>query len=188
MSTTDAAKRRWEHNSDKDKTGYVDLAYKLKLDGGAILDFSAGGMYRDKKRDSFFNEYTFNSATGSKNPQYINKDWFNFDEIQFVPRPYGNIGDPLNYDATEKIGAGYGMVKYTLKEWELIAGVRVEHTNQGYVLKFPRDVDPEETRTIRMYCRVSMPNTVSIEMPTCVSRMRVPSIVRAFRDRALQHH
>ena len=51
------------------------------------------------------------------------------------PRPYGNIGDPLNYDATEKIGAGYGMVKYTLKEWELIAGVRVEHTNQGYVLK-----------------------------------------------------
>ena len=22
-------------------------------------------------------------------------------------------------------------------------GVRVEHTNQGYVLKFPRDVDPE---------------------------------------------
>jgi len=143
VSTTDAAKRRWEHNSDKDKAGYVDLAYKLKLDGGAVLDFSAGGMYRDKKRDSFFNEYTFNSATGSKNPQYINKDWFNFDEIQFVPRPYGNIGDPLNYDATEKIGAGYGMVKYTLKEWELIAGVRVEHTNQGYVLKFPRDVDPE---------------------------------------------
>lgn len=46
---------------------------------------STGGMYRDKKRDSFFNEYTFNSATGSKNPQYINKDWFNFDEIQFVP-------------------------------------------------------------------------------------------------------
>ena len=46
VSTTDAAKRRWEHNSDKDKAGYVDLAYKLKLDGGAILDFSAGGMYR----------------------------------------------------------------------------------------------------------------------------------------------
>ncbi len=44
---------------------------------------------------------------------------------------------------SDKDKAGYGMVKYTLKEWELIAGVRVEHTNQGYVLKFPRDVDPE---------------------------------------------
>ena len=35
------------------------------------------------------------------------------------------------------------MVKYTSGKWELTAGVRVEHTNQGYVLKFARDVDPE---------------------------------------------
>lgn len=27
--------------------------YKLKLDGGSVFDFSVGGMYRDKKRDSF---------------------------------------------------------------------------------------------------------------------------------------
>lgn len=31
------------------------------------------------------------------------------------------ISDPLNYDATEKVGAGYGMVKYTISQWELIA-------------------------------------------------------------------
>lgn len=143
LATSNAATRRWEHNSDKDKAGYLDLSYKLKLEGGTAFDFSVGGMYRDKKRDSFFNEYTFDSATGSKDPQYIGEDWNNFDEIQIVPRKYGNIGDPLNYDASEKIGAGYGMVKYTYNKWELIAGVRVEHTNQGYVLKFPRDVDPE---------------------------------------------
>ena len=143
VQTSGAAIRRWEHNSDKDKAGYVDLSYKLKLDNGSSFDFSAGGMYRDKKRDSFFNEYTFDSATGSKDPQYINQDWYNFDEIQFTPRKYGNIGDPLNYDATEKIGAGYGMVKYTWNKWEFIGGVRVEHTDQGYVLKFARDVDPE---------------------------------------------
>ena len=34
-------------------------------------------------------------------------------------------------------------MKYTFNKWEVITGVRVEHTNQGYVLKFPRDVDPE---------------------------------------------
>ena len=113
VSTTDAAIRRWEHNSDKDKAGYVDLAYKLKLDGGAILDFSAGGMYRDKKRDSFFNEYTINSATGSKNPQYINKDWFNFDEIQFVPRHYGNKGEHLKNERTEKISLGFVLLMNT---------------------------------------------------------------------------
>ena len=119
------------------------MTYKLNTRNRSVFDFSIGGMYRDKKRDSFFNEYTFNSATGNKDPQYINEDWFNFDEILLTPDPYGDIGNPLNYDATEKIGAGYGMVKYTFNKWEVITGVRVEHTNQGYVLKFPRDVDPE---------------------------------------------
>lgn len=144
VQSSKAAVRRWEHNSDKDKAGYIDLMYKWVLDNGTIFDFSAGGMYRDKKRDSFFNEYTFNSGTDSKNPQYIGEDWNNFDEILFEPRPYGNISDPLNYDATEKIGAGYGMVKYTIGNWELIAGVRAEHTNQGYTLKFPTEnANPE---------------------------------------------
>ena len=144
VRTSGAATRRWEHNSDKDKAGYVDLSYRWRLADESAFDFSVGGMYRDKKRDSFFNEYTFDSGTG-RDPQYLGEDWNNFDEIVFVPamRGYGNIGDPLNYDASEKVGAGYGMVKYTFPEWELIAGVRVEHTDQGYVLKFPREVDPE---------------------------------------------
>lgn len=143
IQTSGAAIRRWEHNSDMDFAGYLNFRYKLRLDGGRTFDFSAGGMYRDKKRNSFFNEYTFDSATGSKNPQYEGEDWHNFDEILLVPRAYGNIGDPLNYDATERIGAGYGMVKYTRRKLELIAGVRVEHTDQGYVLKFARNTDPE---------------------------------------------
>ena len=143
VSTSGAATRRWEHNSDRDKAGYIDLSYTWKLTDSSAFDFSIGGMYRDKKRDSFFNEYTFDSATSARDPQYLGEDWNNFDEILLTPRRYGNIGDPLNYDATEKVGAGYGMAKYTFDKWELIAGVRVEHTDQGYVLKFPRDVDPE---------------------------------------------
>ena len=143
IQTSGAATRRWEHNSDRDLAGYVNLIYKLRIGNSSLFDFHIGGMYRDKKRDSFFNEYTFNSATGSKDPQYRGEDWNNFDEILLTPRPYGNIGDPLNYDATEKIGAGYGMVKYTQGKLEVIAGVRVEHTYQGYVLKFARDVDPK---------------------------------------------
>lgn len=140
LQTSGGATRRWEHNSDKDKAGYLDLMYKLALpDGETVFDFSLGGMYRDKKRDSFFNEYTFNSATGASDPQYLGEDWENFNELLLTPRPYGNISDPLNYDATERIGAAYAMVKYSYRAWELIAGVRMEHTNQGYVLKFPTD-------------------------------------------------
>ena len=131
---------RWEHNSDRDKAGYVDLSYKLDL-SDSEFEFSAGGMFRDKKRDSFFNEYTFETILGES--QYRGEDWNNYDEIDFYYKTR-NINGALNYDATEQIGAGYGMAKYTFGKWEFIAGVRVEHTNQGYLLKYPTDgVDAE---------------------------------------------
>ena len=187
LQNTDSATRRWEHNSDKDKAGYIDLMYKLKLDGGSVFDFSIGGMYRDKKRDSFFNEYTFDSATGLGDLQYKGDDWNNYDEILFTPRTYGNISDPLNYDATEKIGAAYGMVKYTWNKWELIAGVRMEHTNQGYVLKFPTDnADPEGNQKYTdvlpsFHAKYNVHRNANLRfsaMRTCVSLTHVPSTVR----------
>ena len=79
------------HTSDIDVLLEI---HKLKLDGGSVFDFSVGGMYRDKKRDSFFNEYTFNSATGVKDPQYQGEDWNNYEEILFTPLKYGNISAP----------------------------------------------------------------------------------------------
>lgn len=137
LATSKAAVRRWEHNSDRDWAGYIDLSYNYR-----IGDFSIGGMFRSKKRDSFFNEYTFDSATGNGHVQVFGQDWNNFDGILITPREFGNVGDPLNYDADEKVTAGYAMAKLNLPDWELIAGLRIESTNQGYSLKFPRNVDP----------------------------------------------
>lgn len=138
LSASKAAVRRWEHNSDRDFAGYADLDYHL-----GDWTVSAGGMYRDKKRDSFFNEYTFDSATGTGHIQVFGKDWSNFDGILITPREFGNVGDPLNYKAYERIGAGYAMAKLAVMKWELTFGLRIEHTVQGYTLKFPRNVDPE---------------------------------------------
>lgn len=137
LATSKAAVRRWEHNSDRDWAGYLDLGYNL-----GHWDVSLGGMYRDKKRNSFFNEYTFDSATGTGHIQVFGQDWNNFDGILITPREFGNVGDPLNYDADEKVMAGYAMARFTMTSWEVIAGLRIENTNQGYSLKFPRDVDP----------------------------------------------
>ena len=142
VATASSALRRWEHNSDRDWYGGVNAIYNLSVNDMA-WNFNAGGMYRDKKRDSFFNEYTFDSATGQQHVQEYGVDWTNFDQILLVPREYGNVGDPLNYDAFERIGAGYISAKLAWSCFEFIAGVRAEHTDQGYVLKFPRDVDPE---------------------------------------------
>lgn len=136
IMSSDCAERRWEHNDDRDLSGQADLSYKLETGKGTV-DFKTGGLYRDKQRSSFSNYYTFNSSTGTA--------WENFDDIEFVPRrAYGVIGGALNYDASEKIGAAYFMAKYTYHAWEVNAGVRAEHTHQGYTLKFPEEsADPE---------------------------------------------
>lgn len=131
IMSSDCAERRWEHNDDRDLSGLANLSYLLEMDKGTV-DFKVGALYRDKQRNSFSNYYTFNSSTGT--------NWENFDDIVFIPRrPYGVIGGALNYDAHEKIGAAYAMAKYAYRTWELTAGVRTEHTNQGYCLRFPEE-------------------------------------------------
>ena len=143
LYNTDSAEKRWEHNSDRDFAGYVNLSYTIYPGIESTMTLKAGGMYRNKIRDNFFNEYTFDSATGRENLQYYGEDWTNFDELLLEPRRYGNIGDPLNYDAWENIAAGYMMAKYEWNGLEVIAGVRAEHTDQGYRLDFPRQTESE---------------------------------------------
>ena len=118
LYNTDSAEKRWEHNSDRDFAGYVNLSYLLDTGSGSDLLLKAGGMYRNKARDSFFNEYTFDSSTGREDLQYYGEDWTNFNELLLTPREYGNVGDPLNYDAWENIAAGYLMAKYNWSRLE----------------------------------------------------------------------
>ena len=143
LYNTDSAEKRWEHNSDRDFAGYVNLSYSLDFGDRSDMILKAGGMYRTKSRDSFFNEYTFDSSTGRNDLQYYGEDWTNFDELLLTPRAYGNVGDPLNYDAWENIAAGYLMAKYNWQGLEVIAGVRAEHTDQGYILDYPRKEESE---------------------------------------------
>ena len=143
LAKDDAANRRWAHNSDRDLAGYVNLSYLLDFHNSSTLLLKAGGMYRDKARDSFFNEWYFDSAT--EDSQVYRQDWNNFDELLLEPahKGFGNISDPLNYDATEKIAAGYFMAKYTREKFEVTAGVRAENTRQGYLLDYPlENADP----------------------------------------------
>ena len=125
LYNTDAADRRWEHNSDRDIAGYINLSYRFDFADNSTLSLKAGGMYRDKVRNSFFNEYTFDSPTGIYDLQIYGQDWTNFD------------------DAFERIGAAYLMGTYNRDRLEVIAGLRVEHTDQGYTLVFPRQTDGE---------------------------------------------
>ncbi len=140
--TLGGADRRWEHNSDEDMAGYLNATYAVKA-GNTKIDFSVGGLYRDKQRTNFFNQYDFrpydeSKPDGMQNNLIKGVDWNNYSEISFtVFTPYGSVGNPLNYDASEKIAAGYGQAKLTAGNLQMIAGLRAENTRQGYFLKYP---------------------------------------------------
>lgn len=130
----DAYTRRWERNTEEDKAGYVDLSYNTTI-AGTKVEFNAGGLYRDKQRSSFYNQYVLTSS----NPEALyGREFNNYTEIAWtIKNPTGSVDNALTYDASEKISAGYGMVTLTAKNLQVIGGLRIEHTNQGYKMLFP---------------------------------------------------
>ena len=140
VTTPYGAERRWEHNDDRDWAGYVNLLYAASSGRGRQMDFSLGAMYRDKQRGNFYNAYLFLPYDENK-PSMNNNlirgiDWNDYSEIKFrVHNPYGATGNQLNYDASEKIAAAYGQAKWQQQQWQVILGLRLENTRQGYRLK-----------------------------------------------------
>jgi TonB-dependent receptor len=140
--TLGGAERRWEHNTDEDRAGYLNLTYAVAL-WDVNIDFSAGALYRDKQRTNFFNQYDFRpydetKPEGTRNNLIKGVDWNDYSDIKFtVFTPFGAVGNPLNYDASEKIAAAYGQIKLGRSHFQFIAGLRAEKTDQGYYLKHP---------------------------------------------------
>ena len=139
--TADHGERRFEHNSDRDIAGYLNLKYDRKV-GHFDLNVKAGGMYRDKSRDNTHITYNFTPGGSSRPVQGV--DFDNINEIAWqVTTPHGSVG-PLNYTADENIGAVYGQIKLARTKWHVIAGLRAEHTLQSYSMTYPTvSNDPE---------------------------------------------
>lgn len=134
-TTVDQSMRRWERNTDNDIAGYADLTYTAKI-AGTKVDFSAGGLYRDKQRSSFYNNYKFLPSNLSDT---YGKDFTNYADIKWnIEKATGAVDNALTYDAAEKTTAGYGMLKFKAANLEVTGGVRVEHTDQGYHMLFPK--------------------------------------------------
>lgn len=133
-TTVQDGARRWEHNTDNDLAGYLNLTLKTNLAGRAV-EWMAGGLYRDKQRTNFYNNYTLRPT----NPfaQY-GVDFTDYNQVSYsVQNPLGSVASALNYDASETTASGYLQFRTTDQPLEITGGVRVEHTNQGYAMKFP---------------------------------------------------
>jgi hypothetical protein len=134
----DPLTRIWLRNREQDISGYLDVDRHWVVKGREV-GLSAGGLYRGKDRDNFYNSYTFQPAiTGAYGQPFVDiyhAVWTNSDGPQ---DPYGAVANPNTYTAHEYIGAVYAMVSSTGKRLDWIAGLRYENTYQEFV----SSVDP----------------------------------------------
>ncbi|MCC5919229.1 MAG: TonB-dependent receptor [Cyclobacteriaceae bacterium] len=137
--------RRWERHEDRDLAFYGNVHFHSTSD--QRLKASAGFLVRDKARDSFFNRYTFDPAPATQfrevmdeNEEIIQEGWSDFSEVQMrLINPRGTTSHPLNFNSYEQILAYYLKAAYELGRTDINAGLRVEHTWQGYEKKFPTE-------------------------------------------------
>ncbi|TLV01574.1 TonB-dependent receptor [Dyadobacter luticola] len=133
-TTVGDASRRWEHNSDRDLSGYLNLTYQTHF-GDMQVDWMAGGLYRDKSRSNFYNNYQLRPTDPFAE---YGKDFTDYSQIRWtIQNPRGSVASALNYDATEKISAGFLQFRGETQNLEILGGVRAEATNQGYAMLFP---------------------------------------------------
>jgi outer membrane receptor for Fe3+-dicitrate len=130
-----AFSRRWEHNSDQDLSGYLNLKYITTL-WKAPIEINVGGLYRNKNRDNFYNEYYMWKET-PPHVWYLGTDFTDFSLMKLdVFNPQGSSSNPLTYGAHEYIGAGYLEINANLGQLQIVGGVRAENTDQGYKIKY----------------------------------------------------
>ncbi|OJV16854.1 MAG: TonB-dependent receptor [Dyadobacter sp. 50-39] len=133
-TTVGDASRRWEHNSDRDFSGYLNLTYNTTL-GETHVEWTAGGLFRDKSRSNFYNNYQLRPADPFAE---FGKDFTDYTQIRWtIQNPRGSVASALNYDATEQIKAGFVQFKAEARNVEILGGVRAENTYQGYSMLFP---------------------------------------------------
>lgn len=142
-STTYGAKmnRIWQHNSDQDLTGYINLKYTPTL-FSKVFEFEGGGMYRYKTRDNYYNEYELKAIYTTPQPFHT----IDQESLAFSPAASGtgNV-TAINanyYTAHEKLGAAYIQTRFmALRQLQVLGGVRMENTQQDYATVMPATFD-----------------------------------------------
>jgi len=134
--------RQWQDNTDTDVTGYLNLTFRPESWGKSLV--KAGGMMRHKERDSNYDIYYF-----APNPiqQFQGVNWNTVNDVTWtLANPLGGATDAQNFKAHENINAAYILGKLDVEKWEINAGIRVENTDQGYILKNPAGVTPDSSQ------------------------------------------
>ncbi|MDY5490958.1 MAG: TonB-dependent receptor [Prevotella sp.] len=124
--------RRFQHNTDKDWAGYLNLSYDTRFSRGSSALWKAGAQYHRKERGNRYYSYVFSPTDISQ--QLDGNGFDQFASINWTCKTPYSQASQLNYDSKEHIGAAYLMTTVKTPWGELNAGVRAEHTNQIYTM------------------------------------------------------
>ncbi len=126
--------RRWMGNSDRDIAGYFNVFYEPELFGQKIL-LQAGGMYRNKERENYFDRYRLGTS-----PAYQVYD-VDVTDNSFAVAINGSPNNALNYELTEDVTAAYFMTRFRLlNNLQVLTGLRMEITDMSWISKAPSNV------------------------------------------------
>lgn len=145
----DGGNRIWQHNQDKDYDALLNLTYKARLKEESVLELKIGGLYRHKERNNFQNEYIL-FAPGGDNAIGSRQQFTDIYSVRdSVINPNGSAGYDLNnYHAFENIKAGFAQFKIVSERLDVVGGVRLENTDQGYhFLQFEQDAPDNVSKT-----------------------------------------
>jgi Outer membrane receptor proteins, mostly Fe transport len=127
--------RKWKKTTDQDLSGYINLMWQPEF-FGKKLELKAGGMFRHKTRENYYNDYSLDPTPPLNNTNQL------FTSVDSMKYNFPNSGSPINqndYMVTEDIMAFYGQAKITLwQKLQVLAGLRVEQTKSNYALKQTR--------------------------------------------------
>ncbi|MFA5046016.1 MAG: TonB-dependent receptor [Paludibacter sp.] len=128
---------KWMHNTDRDLAGYLNISWKPE-NLFENTEVKAGGMYRHKNRENYFNEYSLDPVFVNNAPQLFTT----IDKAKFAFSGYNaDLGSPVNqndYTVSEDVDAFYGEIKTkVLDKLNILAGVRVEQTRLAYNTPMP---------------------------------------------------
>ncbi len=146
IDALDGQTQTFSNNSDQDKSGYLNLVYTPKI-GTTKVEFTVGGMYRNKTRVANYDSYTLGLPLTNSTQTYNG----NIDNNSFIVSTLqGTSSDPLNYSFTENVGAGFGQFKFTVGKLDVLGGVRYEHTGDNYLDALPA-TQAGKTGSIKYY-------------------------------------
>ena len=139
----DGGTRIWQHNEDKDYDGLLNITYKTKM-GNSLVEFKVGGLYRHKERNNFQNQY-IQFAVGGNNSIGSRQQFTTiYAARDSIIDPNGSAGYDLNnYHAFENITDGFVQFKIASKRLDIVGGVRLENTDQGYHFLLPEQDAPD---------------------------------------------